>query len=93
MTLEFADVVPHAAHAELTEVREILSDLRGVQMELLGKRLGRDGLDPCVVELIQATQVHRQPVGREFGDLLQIGSRPGGPGRGFVRGVHKPDRL
>ncbi len=42
VALELLDVVADAAHAELAEVREVLPNLRGVQMELLGQRLRRD---------------------------------------------------
>ena len=42
---QLLDVVADAAHAELAEVREVLANLRGVQMELLGERLRRDRLD------------------------------------------------
>src|SRR5688572_30129387 len=37
---QFLDVIADAAHAELAEVREILANLGGVEMELLGERLG-----------------------------------------------------
>ena len=43
MPLQIADVVADAADAELAEVRQVLADLRGVQVELLGERLRRDG--------------------------------------------------
>src|SRR5262245_6137924 len=36
---QVADVIADTADTELTEVREVLSNLRGVQMELLGERL------------------------------------------------------
>ena len=39
VALELLDVVADAAHAELAEVGEVLADLGGVQMELLGQRL------------------------------------------------------
>ena len=42
---QLLDVVAHAADAELAEVREVLADLRGVEMELLGERLRGDRLD------------------------------------------------
>ena len=59
LSLQVLDVITHAADAELAEVGEVLSNLRGVEMELLGKRLRRNGLDPCGLELVQAAQVHR----------------------------------
>ena len=77
MPLEIADVVADAADAELAEVGEVLADLRGVQVELLGERLRRDGADARIFERVQAAQVDRQPVGRELGNL--IGRLPGGP--------------
>ena len=49
--LQILDVVADAAHAELAEVREVLANLRGVEMELLGQRLRRDRLDAGGVEL------------------------------------------
>ena len=67
---QLLDVVADAAHAELAEIREVLADLRGVEVELLGERLRRDGLDAGRVERVEATQVDRQPVGRQLGDLL-----------------------
>ena len=38
---QLLDVIADAAHAELAEVGEVLPDLRGVEVELLGKRLRR----------------------------------------------------
>ena len=55
--LEFFHVVAHAANAELAEVREILPDLRGVQLKLLGQRFGGNRFDAGRVERIQAAQV------------------------------------
>ena len=71
MPLQIADVVADAADAELAEVREVLADLRGVQVELLGERLRRDRPDAGVLELVEAAQVDRQPVGGELGDLIE----------------------
>src|SRR5438445_2719312 len=71
MALQVADVIADAAHAELAEVGEILSNLGGVQMELLGERLRRDGLDAGVLERVQAAQVHRQAIGGELGNLIE----------------------
>ena len=56
--LEILDVIPHAPHAELPEVRQVLPDLGGIEVELLRQRLGRDGLDVRRLELVQAAQVH-----------------------------------
>ena len=68
--LQVLDVVADAAHAELAEVGEVLADLRGVEVELLGQRLRRDRLDAGGFELVQAAEVDRQPVGGELGDLF-----------------------
>ena len=73
MRLELLDVVADAAHAELAEVREVLPDLRGVQVELLGERLARDRLHAGGVERVQAAQVDRQPAGRQLRDWFQAG--------------------
>ena len=68
MPLQIADVVADAADAELAEIREVLADLRGVQMELLGERLRRDRPHAGAVERVQAAQIDRQTVGRELRD-------------------------
>ena len=70
MPLQILDVVADAPHAELAEIREVLANLRSIQMKLLRERLRRDGLDPGRVELVEAAQVHRQPVGGELGNLV-----------------------
>ena len=89
MALQIADVVADAANAELAEVREVLADLRGVQVELLGERLGRNRPDAGAIELVQAAQVNRETIGGEFGDLIEalLGFRS------LVRSFHKPPRL
>ena len=51
VALQIADVVADAADAELAEVGEILANLRGVQVELLGQRLRRDRPHAGVFEL------------------------------------------
>ena len=51
VTLEIADVVADAADAELAEVRQVLANLRGVQVELLGERLRGNRLDAGRFEL------------------------------------------
>src|SRR3954470_18745363 len=38
VTSQIGDVIADAAYAELAEVREVLANLRGVEMELLGER-------------------------------------------------------
>ncbi|MNC95728.1 hypothetical protein D3C83_129170 [compost metagenome] len=59
-------VIADAADAELAEVREVLADLRGVEVELLGKRLRGDCLHTRDVELVQATQINGQAVRCQF---------------------------
>ena len=68
--MQVLDVVADAADAELAEVGEVLADLRGVQVELLGERLRRDRPDAGGLERVEAAQVDRQAVGRELGDLI-----------------------
>ena len=70
VALQVADVVADAADAELAEVGEVLADLRGVEVELLGERLRRDGADAGVFERVEAAEVDRQAVGGELGDLI-----------------------
>ena len=43
---QLLDVVADAAHAELAERREVLADLRGVEVKLLGQRLRGHGRAP-----------------------------------------------
>src|SRR5262249_13020546 len=87
--LQVADVVADAAHAELAEIGEVLADLRRVQVELLRQRLRGNGLDARVLELVEAAKVHRQPVRREFGNLLEGLPRLRLPGQGFDPRFHK----
>ena len=89
MAFQVADVVTHAAHAELAEVRQVLADLRGIQMVLLGKHLGRNGTDAGAIELVQTAKIHREAICGEFRDLIEalLGFRR------FVRSFHKPPRL
>src|SRR5262245_13522629 len=56
VALEIAHVIAHAADAELAEVGEVFSDLRGVEMELLGERLRGNRLDAGVLEGVEAPQ-------------------------------------
>src|SRR5262245_50044183 len=44
VTTQFLDVVADTSHTELTKVREVLANLRRVEMKLLGQRLRRDCL-------------------------------------------------
>ena len=54
--MQVLDVIADAAHAELAEVGEVLADLRRVEVELLGQRLRRDGLDAGRLELVEAAR-------------------------------------
>src|SRR5262245_21605711 len=69
--LEAGDVVTDAAHAELAEVREVLPDLRGVEVEALGELLRGDGLHAVLFELLQTARVHRETADRHLRDLRQ----------------------
>jgi len=82
VTPQILHVVADASHAELAEIGQILSNLGRVQAELLCEPLRRDRLHPGEVELGQAAQVDRQPVGGELGDLFRQRPR-------FVRRFHK----
>ena len=89
VALQIADVVADAADAELAEVGEVLADLRGVEVELLGERLRRDRADAGVLEHVEAAEVDGKPVGGELGNLISAlfaGRRLRGP---FVRRFHK----
>src|SRR5262249_22191790 len=50
---QLLDVVADAADAELAEVRQILADLRRIEVELLGERLGGDRADAIGIERVQ----------------------------------------
>src|SRR5262245_17449666 len=71
--LEPRDVVADPAHAELAEVRQVLADLRRVQIEALGQLLRRDGLDAVLFELQQAPGVDRETADRHLGNPRQAG--------------------
>jgi hypothetical protein len=68
--LQVGHVVANTADAKLAEIREVFPDLRGVEMELMGERLGRNGLDSGRIQRIETTQIDRQSVGRELRDLF-----------------------
>jgi hypothetical protein len=89
MALEIANVVADAADAELAEVREVFTNLCGVEMELLGQRLGRDGSDAGAVEHVEAAQINRESIRGQFGDLIEALL----VFQSLVRGFHKPRRL
>jgi hypothetical protein len=79
---QLLDVVAHAADAELAEVREVLANLRRVEVETLGERLRRDGLHARFVERVEAPQVDREAVGGQLRHL--VGHLPS-----LVRLLHK----
>src|SRR4029077_15991838 len=79
---QLLDVVAHPANAELAEVREVFSDLRGVEMELFREPLRGNRLDAARIEFVETTQVDRQPVGGQLGDLI-------GSLSPLVRPIHK----
>ena len=81
---QLLDVVADAADAELAEIREVLADLRRIQVELLGQRLRRDRAHARRIEGVEAAQVDRQPVGRQLGDRLRRAARRGSAGRLFA---------
>ena len=86
MPTQFLDVVADAANAELTEVRQILANLRRVELKLLGERFRGDRLHARPIERVQAAEVHGQSPGRELRHL--IGCRTG-----LVPAGHKREIL
>ncbi len=83
MAAQILDIVSDPAHAELAEVREVLTNLRGIEVEPGRQPLRRNGLNARYVELVQASQVHRESVRGEFGDLIGLLFS-------LVRPIHKP---
>ena len=73
--LQILDVIADPADPKLAKIGEILANLGGVQVKLLGQCLRGDGIDGGLFELGQAPQVDRQAIGRELGDLL-VGGLP-----------------
>ena len=88
VTAQLLDVVADAADAELAEVGQVLPDLRGVQVELLGQRLRRDRADPGRVQRAEAAQIDGEAIGRQlrngFGQCAHAGCR-----HDLVLPVHK----
>ena len=76
MPAQLLDVVADAANAELAEVRQVLADLRSVEVELLGERVRRNGAHAGGVELSEAPEVDGQPIGRQLGDRLDAVAAP-----------------
>src|SRR5438552_2101249 len=57
MLAQIVHEITCAAHTELAEVTEILANLRGVEIELLGEFLRRDGLNSRRCQLVQAAEI------------------------------------
>src|SRR5687768_7016666 len=70
MPAQILDVIADSPNAELSEIREVLANLGGIQMELFRQRLRRDRLDTGDVELVQAAQIDGQAVGGQFRHLV-----------------------
>jgi hypothetical protein len=58
-------------------------------MELLRQRLGRDGAHTGPVQHVEATQINRESIRGEFGDLIEALL----VFQSLVRDFHKPRRL
>jgi hypothetical protein len=71
MPTQIADVVPHATHAELAEVREVLPNLGRIQMKTFSESLGRNGFDAGGLELVEVAEIDREPVCRQLRDLFE----------------------
>jgi hypothetical protein len=71
--LQILHVIADAANAELAEVRQVLANLRRVEVKLFGEGLGRDRFDAGQFELRQASQVDRESIGRQLGYRLVAG--------------------
>ena len=82
MPAQILDVVADTANAELTEVRQVLANLCGVELIAFGQRLRRDRLHSGRIQFVEAPEVHRQAICREFRDL--IGCLPA-----LVQPIHK----
>src|SRR5947209_8168210 len=93
MALQIAHVVADAAHAELAEVREVLANLRRIEVILLRQRLRADRADPRVLERIEAAQIHRKTVRGELRNLVCALLDRRGLRRPLVRAFHRAGRL
>src|SRR5690348_5553805 len=82
MPAQVLDVIADAADAELAKVREILPNLRGIELELFGEHLRRDRVHARDIELVQTPKIHRQAIGGELRHL--VGRLPA-----LVRSFHK----
>jgi hypothetical protein len=66
VAFEIPYVITDASHTELAEVGEVLPDLCGVEMELLGQRLRRHRARALHLEFAEAAEVHGEAVRRQF---------------------------
>ncbi len=76
---QLLDVVPDAAYAELAEVRQVLPNLRRIQLELLGKRLRRNRADAHRIEGRQRSA--DTPTGDWWSAPTRARPAPGTPAR------------
>ena len=70
VALQILDVVADAANAELAEMREVLANLRRIELELRGQLLRRHRVDAAGIQRFEAPQIHRQPGRRELRHLV-----------------------
>src|SRR5688572_5078613 len=79
---KLSDVVADPTNTELSEVREVLPDLRGVEMKLFGERLRWDRLNTGGVQLVETAQIDRKAVRGQLRHLV-------GSLSALVRPIHK----
>jgi len=65
---ELLDVIADAPDTQLAEIREVLANLRGIEVKLLRQRLRRNRAHTRRVEGAQASQIDGQTIGRQLGD-------------------------
>src|SRR5205085_8040593 len=70
------DVVAGAAHAELAKVPKVFSYLCGIQIELLGQLLRRNGLDSGRRQFIKTAQIYAQAISRQLRNLFSLHGEP-----------------
>jgi hypothetical protein len=89
MALQVADVVADPSNAEFAEIGQVLADLGGIEMELLGERLRGDRANAGAVQHVETAQVDGKTICRKLRDLFETlaGSCS------LVRSFHKPPRL
>src|SRR2546430_14791333 len=72
MLAEIVQEITYAAHTELAEVTEIRANLRGAEIELLGKFLRGNGLNSRGRQLVQAAEIDAQTVRGQFRDFFSL---------------------